>query len=104
MESNDVFFSLHAVALTLVVLVQCLLYEVREEIVTCPLWLPGQHPTPPPATHTCCFTTEDAGTLRKDVLFTQHLLVGAKIIGEALCWAQGPPYAPSCHPPAPGLG
>lgn len=37
MESNDVFFSLHAVALTLVVLVQCFLYEVRDELGICPL-------------------------------------------------------------------
>lgn len=36
-ESNDVFFSLHAVALTLVVLVQCFLYEVRDELGICPL-------------------------------------------------------------------
>lgn len=38
-ESNDVFFSLHAVALTLVVLVQCFLYEVRGEL--------GTYPAPP---------------------------------------------------------
>lgn len=36
-DSNDVFFSLHAVALTLVVIVQCLLYEVSRD------------PRPPPA-------------------------------------------------------
>lgn len=35
-ESNDVFFSLHAVALTLVVLMQCFLYEVRNEVGTHP--------------------------------------------------------------------
>ncbi|KAM5215412.1 cystinosin isoform 2-T2 [Hipposideros larvatus] len=45
-ESNDVFFSLHAVALTLVVLVQCFLYERGSQRVSCPaigflvlLWL-----------------------------------------------------------------
>ncbi|KAB1265718.1 Cystinosin [Camelus dromedarius] len=37
-ESNDVFFSLHAVALTLVVTVQCFLYEVSREPRTCPPW------------------------------------------------------------------
>lgn len=36
MESNDVFFSLHAVALTLVVLVQCFLYEVRDGMAPVP--------------------------------------------------------------------
>lgn len=36
MEIIDVFFSLHAVALTLVVLVQCFLYEVRDELGICP--------------------------------------------------------------------
>ncbi|KAF6093178.1 cystinosin, lysosomal cystine transporter [Phyllostomus discolor] len=35
-ESNDVFFSLHAVALTLVVLVQCLLYERGDQRVSWP--------------------------------------------------------------------
>lgn len=35
-EINDVFFSLHAVALTLVVLVQCLLYEVRDGMASAP--------------------------------------------------------------------
>lgn len=31
-DTNDVFFSLHAVILTLVVLVQCCLYEVRHQV------------------------------------------------------------------------
>ncbi|XP_036297514.1 cystinosin-like isoform X4 [Pipistrellus kuhlii] len=35
-EINDVFFSLHAVALTLVVLLQCLLYEVRGGVAPAP--------------------------------------------------------------------
>ncbi|XP_066219546.1 cystinosin isoform X2 [Saccopteryx leptura] len=35
-ESNDVFFSLHAVALTLVVLVQCFLYERGDQRVSWP--------------------------------------------------------------------
>ena len=39
-DSNDVFFSLHAVALTLVVIGQCLLYEVSRD------------PGPPPALYT----------------------------------------------------
>lgn len=30
-DSNDVFFSLHAVALTLIVILQCCLYEVSNE-------------------------------------------------------------------------
>lgn len=30
-NSNDVFFSLHAVALTLIVILQCFLYEVSNE-------------------------------------------------------------------------
>jgi cystinosin len=30
-DNNDVFFSLHAVALTLIVILQCCLYEVRDE-------------------------------------------------------------------------
>ncbi|CAK6437837.1 unnamed protein product [Pipistrellus nathusii] len=36
-EINDVFFSLHAVALTLVVLVQCLLYECGDQRVSWPV-------------------------------------------------------------------
>lgn len=30
-DSNDAFFSLHAVALTLIVILQCCLYEVSNE-------------------------------------------------------------------------
>lgn len=30
-DSNDAFFSLHAVALTLIVILQCCLYEVSDE-------------------------------------------------------------------------
>lgn len=57
MESNDVFFSLHAVALTLVVLMQCFLYEVRDELGICPpSGCQTKHPPPPPTTHTCRFT------------------------------------------------
>lgn len=44
MDSNDVFFSLHAVALTLVVMVQCFLYEVRES--WCPPHIKLPRPTP----------------------------------------------------------
>ncbi|XP_075850333.1 cystinosin isoform X2 [Microcebus murinus] len=38
-DSNDVFFSLHAVVLTLIVIVQCCLYEPAR-VVACH-WLPG---------------------------------------------------------------
>lgn len=31
-NSNDVFFSLHAVFLTLIVILQCCLYEVSDEV------------------------------------------------------------------------
>lgn len=44
-DSNDVFFSLHAVTLTLVVMVQCFLYEVSQN------WHPPHCRLPrPPAT------------------------------------------------------
>lgn len=50
MDHNDVFFSLHAVALTLVILVQCFLYEVRLHLAptsvdACPGPQPSAHAT-----------------------------------------------------------
>lgn len=46
MDSNDVFFSLHAVVLTLVIIVQCFLYEVRDELVPTSLQVPTPTTTP----------------------------------------------------------
>lgn len=43
-DINDAFFSLHAVALTLIVILQCCLYEVSNEA-----WLTGSHWCPKPA-------------------------------------------------------
>lgn len=45
-NSNDVFFSLHAVVLTLIIIVQCCLYEVRPGLV--PHRPPQPTPTTPP--------------------------------------------------------
>lgn len=90
MDSNDVFFSLHAVALTLVVMVQCFLYEVRERSGAYPTSsCLSQHPPSPPATRTSHFTEDTE---------TQLLPTEAEITDPALCWVQGTPMNP------PGLG
>lgn len=55
---------------------------------------PNTHPPPPPPTLTYHFT-QDMETLRKEMcLLPQHLLTGAYIIGQALCWAWGTPREP----------
>lgn len=86
MESNDVFFSLHAVALTLVVLVQCLLYEVRDGMAPAPCGCQAASTTTPCYPH-LLFYYRGTEPLRKDTcLITQHLIdYWAKIIGQALC-------------------
>lgn len=94
MDSNDVFFSLHAVALTLVVMVQCFLYEVRDESGAYPTGgCLGQCLPPPLATHTFHFTEDTE---------TQQLLTG--LIDLALRWIQGTPVmSPSPQAPWPGV-
>lgn len=71
-DINDVFFSLHAVALTLVIVVQCFLYEVSSDPGTCrSLHCPGQHPAAP-AAHTCRFTG-DMETPRREMCPFTHI-------------------------------
>lgn len=68
-DSNDVFFSLHAVALTLVVIVQCLLYEVsRDPGTCCSLHCPGP---------TCPFTQDTEAPRKGNVSVHSHLLPGS---------------------------
>lgn len=94
MDNNDVFFSLHAVALTLVVMVQCFLYEVRDESGAHPTsGCLGQHP-PPPAPHSSRFTED---------VETQCLLTEMEIIELALCCVPGTPMNLSLQDPRSGV-